>query len=515
MSAGYANAPTREKPLVQPLDQYNRALLDQVHPTDWPNPTPAKGYNLVVIGAGAGGLVSALGAAGLGAKVALVEKDRLGGDCLNVGCVPSKALLRSARAFADVREAGGYGVRVPDCATIDFPAVMERMRRLRARISCNDSANRLREAGVDVFFGEGRFTGNDAIEVDGRILRFSRAIIAAGARPAIPDIAGLADAGYLTNETVFWLTELPKRLAVIGAGPIGCELTQAFARFGSNVHLLAGGFPLLGREDRDAAKVVEMSLSRDGVSINHPAKVIEVRRDQNEKILVLNKGSQRTELRVDEILIATGRQPNVDTLNLEAAAVKYDTKKGVFVSDRLQTSNRRIFGVGDICSKYKFTHMSDAMARIALQNALFFGRGKSNILTVPWCTYTDPEVAHVGEYENESRNRGMEIDTFTVELKKNDRAIVDGEELGFLKVHVKKGSDKILGATLVARHAGEMISQITQAMSSGQGLKALSKTIYCYPTQAEIIKSVANEYQRTRLTPWLKWALEKWLAWRR
>lgn len=512
ISEHQTSASTDGHPEIRPLDEYNRLLLSNVHPPDWVNPDPAPRYNLVVIGAGAGGLVSSIGAASLGAKVALVEKNLLGGDCLNVGCVPSKALLRCARAYAAVRDAGAFGVRVPEGVEVDFPAVMERMRRLRAKISPNDGVKRLRDAGVDVFLGEGHFTSGDAVEVAGKTLRFARAIIAAGARPATRDIPGIADAGYLTNETVFWLTERPRRLAVIGAGPIGCELSQAFARLGSQVHLLAGGHPFLGREDRDAAAIVEAALARDGVRIDHQRKVLAVRKDDSEKMIQLEGGD---DLRVDEILVGIGRTPNVERLGLEAAGVKYDPRKGVEVNDWLQTSNSNIYSVGDICSKYKFTHMSDAMARIALQNALFFGRAKASAMTLPWCTYTDPEVAHVGMYEHDARDENIDVETIRVELADVDRAILDGEAEGFLKVLVKKGSDKILGATLVAGHAGEMISELTLAMVGGLGLKMLSSTIHPYPTQAEIMRKAGDAYNRTRLTPFVKRLLSRLMAWRR
>ncbi len=501
-------------PEIHPLDEYNRTLLSNVHPPDWVNPQPAGRYNLVVIGAGAGGLVSAIGAAGLGAKVALVEKYLLGGDCLNVGCVPSKALLRCGRAYADVRDAGEFGVRVPPGVSVDFGAVMERMRRLRAKISPNDGVTRLREAGVDVFLGEGRFVQPDAVEVAGNTLRFSRAIIAAGARAAAPDIPGLAETGFLTNETVFWLTELPRRLAIIGAGPIGCELSQAFARFGCEVLLLAGGHPFLGREDRDAAAVVEKALTRDGVRVDHKHKVVSVRRENGEKVLKLEPGEPHSELRVDEILVGVGRTPNVENLGLGAAGVEFD-KDGVKVNDYLQTSNKRIYAVGDICSTLKFTHLSDAHARIGIQNTLFFGRAKASALTIPWCTYTDPEVAHVGMYEEDARDKGIDVQTINLELADLDRAILDGEDDGFLKVHIRKGTDRILGATLVARHAGEMISELTLAMVGGLGLKTMARTIHPYPTQAENLRKAGDAYNRTRLTPRVKGLLNKLMSWRR
>ena len=498
-----------------PLDEHNRRLQANTHPSDWVNPEPSGRYNLVVIGAGTAGLVTAAGAAGLGAKVALIEKYLTGGDCLNVGCVPSKALIRCARTAAEVRGAGEYGVTVEGAVTVDFPGVMERMRRLRAGISPNDSVQRFRDLGIDVFLGEGRFSAPDTIDVAGKRLRFARAVIATGARAVAPPIKGLAEAGYLTNETVFSLTELPPRLAVIGGGPIGCEMAQAFARFGSKVTLVQSGAHVLPREDSDAARRVEAAMVRDGITIMCGGETAEVRRQGEEEIIRLNCGGKEHEATVDAILVGVGRAPNVEGLNLEAVGVKYDTRAGVFVNEYLQTTNPHIYAAGDICSKYKFTHAADAMARIVIQNALFFGRSKASALTIPWCTYTDPEIAHVGMYEKEAQDAGIQVQTFTVELSDVDRAILDGEQEGFLKVHVKKGTDRILGATLVARHAGEMISEITLAMTAGAGLGTVGKTIHPYPTQAEVIKKAADQYSRTRLTPFVKSLFRKVLAWRR
>lgn len=506
------SCPTSE---LHPLDEHNRRLLSNVHPPDWINPPAAPRYNLVVIGAGAGGLVSAVAAATLGGKVALVEKNLLGGDCLNVGCVPSKALIRSARAYADVRDAGEFGVQVGAPVTVDFPTVMERMRRLRAKISSNDGVDGLRSAGVDVFLGEGLFHGPDSVVVGGQTLHFSRAIIATGARPAAPPIPGLADAGYLTNENVFWLTELPPRLAVIGAGPVGCELAQAFARFGSQVHLLEEEHQILGREDQDAAELVKRSLVRDGVQLACGCQVLAVRKEGADKVLVLEQAGAKKELGVDQVLVGAGRTPNVERLGLEAAGVAYDTKTGVKVDDWMRTSNSNIYAVGDVCFRYMFTHVSDATARIAVQNALFFSRAKASALTIPWCTYTDPEVAHVGMYERDAKDQNVKIQTIELPLSDVDRAIVDGEDEGFLKVHLKRGTDKILGATLVARHAGEMISEITLAMVAGIGLKTIARTIHPYPTQSEVIRKAADVYTLSRLTPLVKKVSKKLMDWRR
>ncbi len=515
MTQSAAKITSSELPQVQPQDEHNKQLVQHVHPPDWVNPEPAGRYNMVVIGGGTAGLVTAAGAAGIGAKVALIERELMGGDCLNVGCVPSKALIRSARAFADVRDAGAFGVRVPEGTSVNFPAVMERMRKLRADISHHDSAARFRDLGIDMFLGGGRFAGPDTVQVGDQTLHFARACIATGARAVVLPIPGLAEAGCLTNETIFSLTELPRRLAVIGAGPIGCEMAQTFARFGSEVTLLEVQRQILGREDRDAAQCVEQALIRDGVRLKCCCQIAGVRRDGDEKVLELKGGGDCGELRVDAILMGVGRAPNVGSLNLEAAGVEYDDRTGVRVDERLRTTNRRIYAAGDVCTPYKFTHTADAMARIVIQNALFFGRSKTSSLTIPWCTYTDPEIAHVGLYAHEAEAKGMAVDTYTIEMANVDRAILEGETDGFLKVHVTKGTDKILGATLVARHAGEMISEITLAMVAGKGLGTIAGTIHPYPTQADVIKKAGDAYSRTRLTPRIKSIFETILRWRR
>jgi pyruvate/2-oxoglutarate dehydrogenase complex dihydrolipoamide dehydrogenase (E3) component len=504
----------RHIPHVLPEDEHNRLLVANVHPSDWKNPEPAPRYNLVVIGAGTAGLVSAAGAAGLGARVALIEKHLLGGDCLNVGCVPSKCVIRSSRVIGEIQRAPELGVHVPPGTTADFPAVMERMRRLRARISHHDAVRRFAELGVDVFLGEGRFTGGDAIVVNDQTLRFRKAVIATGARAAGPPIPGLAEAGYLTNESVFSLTTLPRRLAVIGAGPIGCEMSQAFRRLGADVWLLEAQTQILTREDRDAAAILERALVRDGIHLVLGCKILKVETRGREKIVQCEGNGTYTDIAVDEILVGAGRAPNVEGLNLEAAAVAYG-RGGVQVNDYLQTTNPRIYAAGDICLPFKFTHTADATARLVIQNALFLGRRKQSALMIPWCTYTDPEIAHVGLSERDAVSRGMPIDTFVRSFGVVDRAIADGEEEGFVKIHVRKGTDRVLGATIVARHAGEIISEITLAMVGKIGLKTIANVIHPYPTQAEAIRQVADAYNRTRLTPRIKRLLSGWLAWTR
>jgi pyruvate/2-oxoglutarate dehydrogenase complex dihydrolipoamide dehydrogenase (E3) component len=497
-----------------PNDPSDKVLRELAHPSGWTNPQAAGRYNLVVIGGGTAGLVTAAGAAGLGARVALIERDLLGGDCLNVGCVPSKALLRAARAAAEVRSAGQFGVRTGEL-TVDFAELMRRIRRLRAGLAPTDSAERFRSLGVDVFLGSGRFTGPDTVEVAGQTLRFARAVIATGARAARPAVRGLEEAGYLTNESVFNLTELPRRLVVLGGGPIGCELGQAFARFGSEVTIVGKEATLLPREDPDAAAVVAAAMRRDGVRLELGREVVGISCDQGGKKLSMNEG---TLISADQILVSVGRVPNVEGLGLDAAGVRHDAA-GVEVDDRLRTSNSRIYAAGDVCSRFKFTHAADAMARIVIQNALFFGRAKASALTIPWCTYTEPELAHVGltaaDAEADAAVSGIEIDTFVQEMRHVDRAVLDGDEEGFLKVHVRKGTDRIVGATAVAATAGAMITEVTLAMTAGIGLGKLARTIHPYPTQGEAVKKVADAYNRTRLTPFVKGLFTRWLAWRR
>ena len=502
------------QPPVLPWDAHNQKLVSNVHPADWKNPTPAPRYNLVVIGGGTAGLVSAIGAAGLGAKVALIEKHFMGGDCLNVGCVPSKAIIRAARAAAAVREAAGFGVNVPTSPIGDFGKVMERMRRLRADISPHDSAKRFSELGVDVFLGAGKFTGSDAIEVGGQTLRFAKAVIATGARAAAPPIPGLKDVPYLTNETLFSLTELPKRLGIIGAGPIGCEMAQSFARFGSEVFLIEATHGILPREDQDAANIVREQMARDGVKLLCCGKDLKLAKSAGGARLKVESHGKGYDVEVDQLLVAVGRAPNVEGLGLETVGVEFD-KKGVKVNDRLQTANPSIFACGDICSPYQFTHAADFMARIVIQNALFKGRAKASSLIIPWATYTSPEIAHVGLYEKEAKEQGIEVDTFTQELSKVDRAILDGETEGFVRVHVRKGTDEIVGATVVATHAGELIGELTLAMKGKLGLKTIGGTIHPYPTQAEAIRKTGDLYNRTRLTPFVKSLMNRWLAWQR
>ena len=494
---------------LQPFDDNNQKLESNVHPPAWKNPTPSSGYHLVVIGGGTAGLVTAAGAAGLGARVALIERELMGGDCLNVGCVPSKGVIGAARVAATVRDAEPFGVKVPEGATVDFGKAMERMRQKRADISPADSAQRFADLGVDIYFGQGSFVDDSTISVttsSGEVteLKYKKAVIASGARAAAPPIKGLDSINYLTNENLFSLTELPKRFGIVGSGPIGSEMAQSFARFGSEVFLFEMSGHILSREDADAADVVQQQFIKDGVNLVLNAKDMEIAPSGEQISVKVVQNGTPNEIVVDQLLIAVGRAPNVDGLNLEKVNVKYH-RRGVEVNDHLQTSNPKIYAAGDICSKYQFTHSADFQARIVIQNALFavgpFGKKKASDLIIPWATYTSPEIAHVGMYPKDAEEAGVEIDTYVQPLEHVDRAILEGNDEGFVKIHTKKGTDKIVGATIVAENAGDMISEITVAMKNKVGLAGIGSTIHPYPTQAEAIRKLGDQYSKTKLTP--------------
>ncbi|GJD21709.1 pyridine nucleotide-disulphide oxidoreductase dimerisation region [Rivularia sp. IAM M-261] len=489
---------------LRPMDEYNQRLVSYTHPPDWVNPQPADYYDLVVIGAGTAGLVVAAGAAGLdvGLKVALVEKHLMGGDCLNYGCVPSKTIIRSARVVGEILRARDFGISTAHYIEVDFPEVMQRMRKIRASISHNDSAERFQKLGVDVFLGSGRFASRDTVEVAGKSLRFKKAVIATGARAASLEIPGIEAAKYLTNETVFSLTQRPQRFAVIGGGAIGCEMAQTFRRLGCDVTVFHNKAHILNKEDIEAAQVVQNAFIKEGIRLELNCQVERVEKTSDGKRIYFSSKGGRDSITVDEILVGTGRAPNVEGLNLEAVGVDYDKSRGVVVNDFLQTTNPQIYAAGDICMDWKFTHAADAAARIVIKNALFspFGLSKQRLssLIMPWVTYTDPEVAHVGMYDHSA---GSGANTIKIPFSSVDRAIADGEEEGFVKILLRQGSDEILGATIVARHAGEMISEVTTAIVNKLGLNKLATVIHPYPTQAEAIRKAADAYRRTLLTP--------------
>eukprot|EP01083_Nonionella_stella_P070125 187448_1 len=515
---------------ITPMDEYNQTLLDNVHPLKWVPPKPQTNYNLIAIGAGAAGLVSAAATAGLGGKVAIIEEHMFGGDCLNFGCVPSKAILRSAKvAYDAILRGKEFGLEVDGNIKMNFGVVMERVRRIRSVISSHDACERFSKIyDMDVYIGHATFEGTDTIRVGDNVLKFARCVIATGAKASVPPIKGLNDVQYLTNQTIWNLTELPPRLGVIGSGPIGCELAQAFALLGSKVTVLNRSPRVLGKEDVEAADIVKNSMAKCGVQFVTGLKFVEVQYvdpkigfksgikvtvDLNEKVIVdLNETFE-----FDHVLIATGRKPNVKGLNLEIAKVKYDGRKGIEVNDFLQTSNSSIYACGDCCTRFQFTHMADAMARIVVRNAMFFGRSKVSDLIIPWVTYTFPEVAHVGLYETDLKQRNIDFDVIKIDLAENDRTICEGDDGdgGFVKVLLKKGSDMIVGATIVSTNAGDQINEFTLSIQANIGLSTIAAVIHPYPTVGEGVKHAGDAFNRTRLTPLTKTLLRKILSARR
>ena len=497
---------------LAPDDEPNRALVENAHPLDWEVPeADDERYNFVVIGGGTAGLVTAVGSAGFEARVAIIEEGLLGGDCLNVGCVPSKALLSAAHVAHTVRTAGEYGVNLDqDSVDVDFARVMERMRTIRAEISEDDSAHRLKSLGVDVFFGRGKFIDAKSVQVNGRVLKFKRACIATGGRPGIPKIPGLKESNPLTNHSIFNLTELPLRLGVIGTGPIGCELAQAFARFGTAVVLLGRSEGILRNEDPEAAAILQAQLVADGVDVRTGVTYdrVELSSSSGTRRIFFTQNGNEEQVVVDQILVAAGRTPNVEGLNLEAAGIEYSTKYGIAVNDKLQTSNSAVYACGDVASSLQFTHMADAMARIVIRNALFFGRSKVTDLIVPWCTYTHPEIAHVGLYERDLVRTETEYTVWKRDLAHNDRAQTDSHTEGYVKCFTD-GSGKILGATIVSDKAGEMISEFTMAIKHKISLGELGNVIHPYPTQAFEIKRLGDDCNRARLTPKVFYLLKR------
>jgi len=464
---------------------------DCVFPADYRNPSPAPGYNLVVIGAGPAGLVTAIAAAGLGAKVALVERHAMGGDCLNVGCVPSKTLLAAASSG------------------MSFAASMNRVRMVRASIAPHDSVRRYSEAGVDVFLGAARFTSPKTVQVGDLVLRGRKFVIATGARAAIPAIPGLAESEPLTNETIFELQQPPGRLVVLGAGPIGCELSQAFARLGSRVTLVEVAAGILANDEPDAAALVAAALAADGVQVLTGTKVERVERQGAQRRLTLSNGTQ---LECDTLLVAAGRRRNLEDLGLEAAGVRFNARDGIEVDAQLRSSVRHIFAAGDVCSRLQFTHSADAQARIVIRNALFFGSARADGLVIPWCTYTKPELAHVGATRAQLDQARTAYQAFRFPFGDLDRGRTDDGADGFAEVLVAAGSDRILGATLVGKDAGEQIAPLVLLMTLRKGLASLGSLVLPYPTRSEYLRRLADAWNRTRLTPRAAATLRWWLA---
>ena len=476
-----------------PGAQYDVAWRELTCPAGYRNPEPKARYHVVVVGAGTAGLITAIGAAGLGARVALIEREAMGGDCLNVGCVPSKALLEFTR-----RAAGAA----------DFDDAFTWLRKVRAEISEHDSVERYTQNGVDVFLGSAHLLDDTTVQVGDQRLNARRIVLATGARAAIPPIPGLAECEPLTNETLFDLREAPASLAILGAGAVGCEMAQAFVRLGVEIQLFEMADRVLPLEEPEASAVIAQALQRNGVTLHLNAPVSKISRHDS-KVTVHSPDVQVT---VDKILVAAGRRANIEDLNLDVVGV--DTAAGlVKVDRRLRTSNPRIYAAGDVCSRAQFTHNADAQARVVVQNALFAPTASTDSLIIPHCTYTDPEVAHVGQSKAELRQESVGFNVYRVAFGDLDRGRTQGDTEGFVEVLTAKGGDQILGATIVGHDAGEQIAGLCIAMSHHIGLGGLGKAVLPYPTRAEYLRRLADAYNRTRLTPTTKRIMAQWFRW--
>jgi pyruvate/2-oxoglutarate dehydrogenase complex dihydrolipoamide dehydrogenase (E3) component len=485
------------KPITsKATDDDENALRRRVRPDDWQNPTPRSVYDLAIVGAGPAGLAAAESAIRLGFSVALIERNRIGGNSLNSGSVPSKAIIRTALVYGAMRDADEFGAPIPDEPALEFGKVMARMRRIRARISEYHSVHELAALGVDIYFGNARFDSADMLLVGDTRLQFKKAIIATGARPRAPDIPGMDRTDYRTSATIFEMAALPRRLAVIGGGPLGCELAQAFCRLGSHVTIVQNDPKFLPREERDAAEILSRSLARDGVEIRLNTTVVGARRDGGDKVLETVNNGVKSDIPADELLLSIGRVPNVEELNLEAAGVAFDLDEGVKVDDCLRSTNPNVYAAGDVCLALKFTNAAQSSARMAVRNALTGARQRHDGAAIPWCTFCDPEIAHIGLHVWEARRDSIPIKSFTVMMHDVDRAITDGQDTGFVKIHVAEGSDRILGATIVASRASELINEMAVIMSAGIGMKTLAEVVHTYPAQSEAIMLAAQACKR-------------------
>ncbi len=461
-------------------------------------------YDLIVVGGGTAGLVTAAGSAGIGARVALVERERLGGECLWNGCVPSKALIAAARAAAEARSVSRYGVHAGD-VHLDFAAAMQWVRGAQDRIAPHDSPERFRGLGVDVIQGEARFTGERSLAVDGRALDAKRIVLATGSAPAVPPIPGLADIPYLTNESIFSLATLPARLLVLGGGPIGLELAQAFTRLGSEVHVLEAAPQLLPREDRELATALGERLAAEGVRLHVGAKATRVERrpEGGVRVTATRGGDEQAKadftLDGDALLVATGRTPRLDGLDLARGGVEAG-KGGITVDDGLRTTADAVWAAGDCVGPLRFTHVADYQARLVIRNAFFPFTSKADYSVVPWVTFTEPELAHVGLTEDEARERyGDGVRVWRRPFAEVDRAITDGEMAGMVKL-VTTARGKILGGHVLGHGAGNLIGEITLAMKHGISAHALGNTMHAYPTYPEATKQAAEQYTKSRFT---------------
>ncbi len=472
--------------------------------------------NLIVIGGGSAGLVSALIAAAVNAKVTLIEKHKMGGDCLNTGCVPSKALIKSARVASLIKRSDEFGINVPE-SNVDFSAVMERVQSVISKIEPHDSVERFENLGVECIQGQAKIKSPWTVEVNGKILSTRNIIVATGARPFVPPIKGIDQVDYLTSDNLWGIRELPKHLVVLGGGPIGCELTQAFARLGSQVTQVEMLPRIMIREDEEIASMVTKRFQEEGVDIRteHIAKEVVIR--DNRKYLICEHDNKTIEIEFDEILVAVGRAANTSGFGLEELGVELNPNKTIRVNEKLQTSLPNIYACGDVAGPYQFTHTAAHQAWYATVNALFgkFKSFKVDYSVIPWATFTDPEVARVGLNEQDAKEKGIPYEVTSYGIDDLDRAITEGEDHGVVKVLTVPGKDKILGVTIIGDHAGELITEYITAMKNGFGMNKILGTIHIYPTFSEANKFAAGVWKKANAPQTLLRLVGKYHRWMR
>jgi pyruvate/2-oxoglutarate dehydrogenase complex dihydrolipoamide dehydrogenase (E3) component len=485
-------------PTVQSDPNSQDGFLRRVRPPGWQNPRPRSRYDLVIVGGGPAGLSAAEFARRQGRSVALVERYRLGGNSLNSGSIPSKAIIRAARVLSSLRDDEEYGAAAFERPATDFRAVMERSRGIRTRIAEYHAVERLEAQGIDVFFADARFAEPHVLIAGQTPLAFEKAIIATGARPRSSNIPGLDLVSYLTSDSIFDLAELPQRLGVIGGGPLGCELAQAFCRLGSRVTIVQKEPKFLPAEEREAAELLSMSMSRDGVDTRLNTLVVGARMEGGAKWLDTINDGVKSSIPVDEILLSIGRVPNVECLGLTAGGVDFETGQGINVDGFLCTTNVDVYAAGDVCNRRQFTNVASSAGRIAVQNAFGTRIERHHQAAIPWCTYCDPEIAHIGVHAREARERSIPVECYTVMMQDVDRAITDGQDSGFVKIYVREGTDQILGATIVATRASELINEMSVIMSTGIGMRRLATIVHTYPAQSDAIRLAAVAFVNSR-----------------